>query len=134
MNQKVFPLFSEKECREFTGLNSPVNPSGPYTFYIGRLLIIHSMPSTDIGLSDCFFLPMSHSYFCFPGDSVSKEFAWRAGDLGSIPGLGRSPGEGTATHSSILAWRIPWAEELRGYSPRGGKESDSTEQLSTAQH
>ena len=96
MNQKVFPLFSEKECREFTGLNSPVNPSGPYTFYIGRLLIIHSMPSTDIGLSDCFFLPMSHSYFCFPGDSVSKEFACPSGDLGSIPGLGRSPGEGTA--------------------------------------
>ena len=31
-----------------------------------------------------------------------------AGDLGSIPGLGRSPGDGKATHSSILAWRIPW--------------------------
>ena len=29
-------------------------------------------------------------------------------DLGSIPGLGRYPGEGKATHSSILAWRIPW--------------------------
>ena len=28
-------------------------------------------------------------------------------DMGLIPGLGRSPGEGTATHSSILAWRIP---------------------------
>ena len=28
--------------------------------------------------------------------------------LASIPGLGRSPGEGKATHSSILAWRIPW--------------------------
>ena len=27
--------------------------------------------------------------------------------LVSIPGLGRSPGEGKATHSSILAWRIP---------------------------
>ena len=25
--------------------------------------------------------------------------------------------EGTATHSSILAWRIPWMEELAGYSP-----------------
>ena len=31
-----------------------------------------------------------------------------AGDPGSIPGSGRSPGEGMATHSSILAWRIPW--------------------------
>ena len=30
----------------------------------------------------------------FPGGSVSKETAHNAGDLGSIPGLGRSPGEG----------------------------------------
>ena len=34
-----------------------------------------------------------------------------AGDLGSIPGSGRSPGEGVATPSSIFAWRIPWTEE-----------------------
>ena len=34
---------------------------------------------------------------------------------------------GTATHSSILAWRIPWAEEPGGYSPQDHKESDMTE-------
>ena len=34
-----------------------------------------------------------------------------AGDVGSIPGSGRSPGEGNGTHASILAWRIPWTEE-----------------------
>ena len=34
-----------------------------------------------------------------------KDSACNAGDLGSIPGLGRSPREGKATHSSILAWR-----------------------------
>ena len=33
------------------------------------------------------------------------------GDVGSSPGPGRSPGEGTATHSSILAWEIPWTQE-----------------------
>ena len=32
-------------------------------------------------------------------------------DTSSIPGLGRSPAKGTATHSSILAWRIPWTAE-----------------------
>ena len=32
-----------------------------------------------------------------------------------------------ATHSSILAWKIPWTEELGGYSPQGCKESDTTE-------
>ena len=34
--------------------------------------------------------------------------------------------KGKATHSSILAWRTPWAV----YSPRGRKESDTAEQLS----
>ena len=34
-----------------------------------------------------------------------------AGDLGSTPGSGRSLEEGTATHSRILAWEIPWTEE-----------------------
>ena len=43
-----------------------------------------------------------------------KNLPARAGDLrdaGSIPGWGRSPGWGMVTHSSILAWRIPWTEE-----------------------
>ena len=31
-----------------------------------------------------------------------------------------------ATHSSTLAWKIPWTEELAGYSPWGCKESDTT--------
>ena len=40
--------------------------------------------------------------------------------------------EGMATHCSILACRIPWTEEPGGHSPRGRKESDTTERLSTA--
>ena len=40
--------------------------------------------------------------------SAGKESACNAGNLGSIPGLGRSPGEKKGYHSSILAWRIPW--------------------------
>ena len=35
--------------------------------------------------------------------------------------------KGMATHSSILAWRIPWTEEPGGYSPWGHKELDMTE-------
>ena len=35
--------------------------------------------------------------------------------------------EGMATHSSVLAWRIPWTEEPVGYSPQGHRESDLTE-------
>ena len=37
-----------------------------------------------------------------------------------------------ATHSSILAWEIPWMGSLVGCSPWGRKESDTTEQLNTA--
>ena len=46
-----------------------------------------------------------------------------------IPSLAwEDPGqEGMATHSSILAWRIPWTGELGSYSSKGCKESDTTE-------
>ena len=42
-----------------------------------------------------------------------------AGDRGSVLGLGRSPGEGNATHSSILAWEIPWTEKPGGLQSMG---------------
>ena len=47
---------------------------------------------------------------------MGKESASNAGNTGdarSIPGLGRSMEEGMATHSSALAWIIPWAEGLK---------------------
>ena len=47
----------------------------------------------------------------FLSSSNGKEFACNVGDLGLIPGLGRCLEKGMATHSSILAWRIPRAEE-----------------------
>ena len=53
-----------------------------------------------------------------------------ARDIDLIPGSGRSPGGGNGNHSSILAWKIPWTEEPSGYSPWGGEESDTTDQLS----
>ena len=40
----------------------------------------------------------------FSCSSVGKESARNAGDLSSIPGSGKSPGEEMATHASILAW------------------------------
>ena len=40
-------------------------------------------------------------------------------DMGSIPGSGRSPGGGNVTHSSILAWRIPWTEKPGGLQSMG---------------
>ena len=57
----------------------------------------------------------------FPGGSNGNESACNAGDPGSIPALGRSPGEGNGmtSHSSILAWRIPWTEEPGGLQSMG---------------
>jgi len=47
-----------------------------------------------------------------PGGASSKEPAYQCRDAVSIPGVGRSPGEDPlATHSSSLAWRIPWTAE-----------------------
>ena len=40
-------------------------------------------------------------------------------DLGSIPGWEDPLEEGTATHSSVLAWRIPWTEEPGGPQSMG---------------
>ena len=39
--------------------------------------------------------------------------------------------KGIVTHSSILAWKIPWTESLAGYRPWGSKESDMTENTHT---
>ena len=46
----------------------------------------------------------------FPG-SGGKGSACNVGDLHLIPGLGRPLEKGVATHSSILAWKVPWTEE-----------------------
>ena len=55
-------------------------------------------------------------------------------DAGSIPGLSRSPEEGMATHSSILAKEIHGQRSLAGYSPEGHEELDTTEHTCTHKH
>ena len=50
----------------------------------------------------------------FAHSSVGKESGCSEGDPGSVPGLGRSPGEGNGYPLHILAWRIPWTEEPGG--------------------
>ena len=50
----------------------------------------------------------------YPGGSVVKNPPANAGDVGSIPGLRRSPGEGNGNPLHILAWKIPETEEPGG--------------------
>ena len=56
-----------------------------------------------------------------------KNLPANAGHASLILGSRRSPGGGHGNPSRILAWRMLWIEELGGYSPRGYKESDTTE-------
>ena len=62
---------------------------------------------------------------CFPGGSAGKESAWNVGDLGLIPGFGRSPGEGNG-----YSLQYSGLENSMDYSPGDLKESDMTEWLS----
>ena len=71
----------------------------------------------------------------FPGGSDGKESACNAGDLGSIPGSERSPGGGQGKLLQCPRLENPHGQRSReGCSPRGHKESDTTERLDTAQH
>ena len=67
------------------------------------------------------------SFLDFLGGSDGKESVCNAGDLGSIPGLGRTPRGGHGNLLQYFAWKIPWTEEPGGYNPWGRKESDTTE-------
>ena len=58
---------------------------------------------------------------CHPGGSDGEESACNSGDLGSILGWEDPLEKGTATHSSILAWRIPWTEEPGRLQPIGSQ-------------
>ena len=55
----------------------------------------------------------------FPGGSDSKESVCNAGNLGSIPGLGRSPGEGNAYLFQYSCLEKYMARALAGYKPMG---------------
>ena len=52
-------------------------------------------------------------------------------DASSISGSGRSPGGENGNRSSILAWKIPWSDDLADYSSCGHKELDMTEHTCT---
>ena len=55
------------------------------------------------------------------GGSGGKASVYNAGDLSSIPGSGRAPGEGNGKPLHILAWRIAWTEESGGLQSTGSQ-------------
>ena len=63
----------------------------------------------------------------FPGSSAGKESACNAETQVRLLSWEDALEKGTATHSTILAWRIPWKEEPDRLQSMGHKESDTTE-------
>ena len=81
-------------------------------------------PTCDSHLINLFGLGWNCFHLDFPGGSDGKVSAYNAGDPGSIPGSGISPGEGNGNPLQSHGWR-----SLVGYCPWGHKESDMTERL-----
>ena len=70
-----------------------------------------------------------HLIWDSPGGSDGKESACNVGDSCLIPDQEDSLEKGMAKHSNILAWTIPWTEELVCYNLWDHKELDMTEQV-----
>ena len=76
----------------------------------------------------------THSAASFPGGSESKESACNAGDWGSIPGLGRSPGEGTVYPLQYSCLENPMDRGAWWAIVHGVAEWDTTEQPTLSLH
>ena len=99
----------------------PLAPPGkPYT--------IHN--STYFRVSGASFLSFDGALMIFPGGLDGRASAWNEGDVGSVPGLGRSPGEGNGNPLEYSCLENPMdGGTWLSYSPWGRKESDMTERL-----
>ena len=69
----------------------------------------------------CFLEVRYFQSVSFPGSLVVKNLPSSAGDMGLIPGLEDPLEKEMATHSSILAWEIPWTEEPGGLQSMGSQ-------------
>ena len=120
-HQELYKLFRSKE-RELNRLVTRTIERCPY-----KVLKTWPKATCAQGNPEEPFRIWGQAYFAythilptgFPGGSDGKESTCNVGELGSVPGLGRSPGEGKATHSSIL-------ENSVDCSPWSHKESDGT--------
>ena len=66
-----------------------------------------SIPGSGRSTGEEIGYPLQNSWASLVAQTTKNQ----CGNVGSILGLGKYPEKGTATHSSILAWRIPWTEE-----------------------
>ena len=100
--------------------NTTASPSSHLTIFSQSFLLLQ--PTWKLEARK----PGTCSFF---SGSNGKTSVCDLGDLAMIAGLRGSREKETATHSSILAWKIPWMEEPGGLQSMGSRESDMTEQL-----
>ena len=70
-------------------------------------------------------MKISLNYLVLANGFHGKESACQCRRRGSVPGLGRSPGEGNGNPLSILEWEIPWIEEPGGLQSMEWQESQT---------
>ena len=74
-----------------------------------------SSPSRGDRLRDAYYIKIYIHFYAlnmsFTGGSMVKNLPTDRGNVGLIPELGRSPGEGMATHPSTVPWETPWTKE-----------------------
>jgi len=96
-------------------------------FLVRKLYIFYSLTFiTIVMIPNKYFCIPLHEYRNtvfrgFPGGSEVKVSARDVGDPGSIPGSGRSPGEGNGSPLQYSSWRIPWMEEPGRLQSMGSK-------------
>ena len=84
--------------------------------YLGPVALIRAEPEMQLPIDQRGFSAGSD------GKNLPAMQEMRVWSLGGEDPLKKE----MATHSSVLAWKIPWTEESAGYSPWGRKESDTT--------
>ena len=92
---------------------------------------VHHILSTRTAAAQCLWQHLVlFAFGVFPGGLDGKASACNAGDPGSVPGSGRSPGEGNGNPLQHSCLENPWGQRsLVGYSSLGHEESDTTERV-----
>ena len=114
-----------------------IPPSLPYTIRVfpswpHSYMLFHNSDTSyslhmyfQVGLiAKCYLIILIHHHLLrgFPGGTSGKEFACQCRRCGFDPWIRKIPlEEGMATHSSILAWRIPWTGRLQSKNWTGLK-------------
>ena len=105
-------------CPQLMALNSELGVKTPRNPDTSPGALIVEIYQTLLVSRTSLFIPECTNR-SFPGGSDGKESAYNSGDTDSIPSWEDHLEKRMATHSSTLAWRIPWTEGSGGLQSMG---------------